>query len=543
MLYQFDMGEGKSRYYLGNGSPVDTYHGLDTYHLRKVAPPTPPVVGQWEVEPCGHVGIAMEFYSAAEIIKCDGKFGVLLRDKCFGMNDGARYGASSYPCVYDDMKIPNFGGGAYPFKRGNVPCGYIPVCKGGKWTNLLLAEPSGSGEVTSALAGPFVFDTAEEAEKWMAENGDLTQGEQQPMNTTDNPVRFMMAADIQNSGTDGLDPAGCDAAIEARRTCEGQPMWNANDWANDFSKTSRRLNVARAGGMVDAEAEQTIRRLRQDVFRDTVARVQAGGYDLPDVGRVALPLSRTIASDTRFYSSEIPARPGKPGAAPVKVEVREGDCLVVAHDLITHGANEVCVLNMANRQTPGGGVYGGAGAQEEHLFRSSDYFRSLYQFAANFDPADYGVGHARERYPLDQNFGGVFSRGVTVFRGPEPDGYPLLAQPWRCNFVAVPAINRPETMVGANGEERLVPAMADGTRNKIRTILRICRENGQRNLVLGAFGCGAFRNPPRHVAELFKEVIASAEFAGAFDHIVFAIIENHNSRGVGNFKPFKEVFI
>lgn len=32
-------------------------------------------------------------------------------------------------------------------------------------------------------------------------------------NTT--PVRFMMVADIHNSGTDGLDPAGCDAAIVA----------------------------------------------------------------------------------------------------------------------------------------------------------------------------------------------------------------------------------------------------------------------------------------------------------------------------------------
>lgn len=322
--------------------------------------------------------------------------------------------------------------------------------------------------------------------------------------------------------------------------CGKNKHWDALAWARFFSETSRRIYAAKAGGTFDAEAEQTIHQLRIDVFRDTVASVQAGGYDMPDGSRVILPLSQKIAADTRFYSSEIPARPGNPGAAPAKVEVREGDCLVVAHNLVNENAGDVCVLNMANRQNPGGCVYGGAGAQEEHLFRSSDYYRSLYQYK-DFGN-QYGVARARESYPLDRNFGGVFSRGVTVFRGPEPDGYPLLSHPWHCNFVAVPAINRPPTICDANGVERLTPAMAVGTINKIRTILRICRENGQRNLVLGAFGCGAFRNPPRHVAELFKEVIESSEFMGAFDRIVFAIIENHNSRGTGNILPFSEVF-
>lgn len=324
---------------------------------------------------------------------------------------------------------------------------------------------------------------------------------------------------------------------------DNNQTWNAAEWAGEFHKTSRHLNEARVQNRPDLVEENKIHRIRADVFQDTVARVRAGGYTLADGTRVVLPLSPTIAQDTRFYSAELPAAPGVPGAATAEVEIREGDCLVVARDLLEKGdAQEVCVLNMANRQTPGGGVYRGAGAQEEHLFRSSDYFRSLYQYAQNFNPEDYGVTQAAESYPLDKNFGGVFSRGVTVFRGPEAKGYALLAQPWRCNFVAVPAIPYPDTFKDNNGAERLTPQMADGTRNKIRTILRIARENGQRVLVLGAFGCGAFRNPPHHVAELFKEIIYSAEFAGAFDRIIFAIIENHNSRGAGNLPPFKEVF-
>ena len=84
--------------------------------------------------------------------------------------------------------------------------------------------------------------------------------------------------------------------------------------------------------------------------------------------------------------------------------------------------------------------------------------------------------------------------------------------------------------------------MEAATRRKIRAILRIARENGQRALVLSAFGCGAFRNPPRHMAELFRDELASPEFRAAFDRIVFSVIDDHNARGEGNLRPFREVF-
>jgi len=312
-------------------------------------------------------------------------------------------------------------------------------------------------------------------------------------------------------------------------------LWDAAQWASDFSAASK----ARYAG--DYAAADTLHDLRARVFADTVERVRAGGYVLADGTRVDLPLSPTVGDDTRFYDRELPAGPAAaPDAAPAPVEVREGDCLVVARELVEAGESEVCVLNMASRRNPGGGVLGGAGAQEEHLFRSSDYFRSLYRFADY--AASYGVPRAAESYPLDRDHGGVFSRGVTVFRGPEGEGYPLLAKPWRCNFVAVPAIPHPDTVPGPDGAPRLAPAMEAATRRKIRAILRIARENGQRALVLSAFGCGAFRNPPRHMAELFRDELASPEFRATFDRVVFSVIDDHNARGEGNLRPFREVF-
>jgi uncharacterized protein (TIGR02452 family) len=64
--------------------------------------------------------------------------------------------------------------------------------------------------------------------------------------------------------------------------------------------------------------------------------------------------------------------------------------------------------------------------------------------------------------------------------------------------------------------------------------------------VLSAFGCGAFANPPNHIARLFKEVFLEDEFLGVFKYIVFAIYEDHNSSKAhnpyGNVLPFLEVF-
>ena len=321
----------------------------------------------------------------------------------------------------------------------------------------------------------------------------------------------------------------------------GTTNWNAQRWAVSFRIASERLAQAKAAHRRDWDADQAVHQLRADVFRDTVARVRAGGYLLPGAGRVDLALSTDIGADTRFYAEELPPGPdAAPGAPSAPVEVAGEDCLAVARRLVEAGEPETCVLNMASASTPGGGVYNGAGAQEEHLFRSSDLYRSLYRFA-EFG-ADYGIPHAPQSYPLRGDGAGIFTRGATVFRGPEPEGYPLLERPWRCNFVSVPAVSHPETVPGPDGAPRLAPGPEASMRRRIRTILRIARENGQRALVLSAFGCGAFRNPPRHVAELFREALAEPEFRAAFARVVFAVLDDHNARDDGNLRPFRDVF-
>ncbi len=140
-------------------------------------------------------------------------------------------------------------------------------------------------------------------------------------------------------------------------------------------------------------------------------------------------------------------------------------------------------------------------------------------------------------YPLDRNFGGVFSRNITIFRDTEANGYVLLDTPWHANFIAVAACNLKYHERGEHIPEYVV----ETTLNKIRTILRIAYTHQQTRLVLGAFGCGAFGNPPQHMAELFAQCLHEPEFNGRFKEIYFAILPDHNDRK-GNYRAFKSVF-
>lgn len=277
--------------------------------------------------------------------------------------------------------------------------------------------------------------------------------------------------------------------------------------------------------------------MREKVWTSTRDIVMAGGYVSANGVQVTLPLNENILARTRFYKAEIPQLVVTSQRHATIYNVHNGDCLAFAKSLLEgDGTDDLCVLNLASWKNPGGGVTSGAGAQEEYLFRCSDYFRSLFQYKDYC--TQYGIPRAADSYPLDYNFGGVFSPGVTVFRDTEANGYALLDRPWHVNFVAAAVERLPFPC------ERIPDDILPMVENTIRTILRMAYTNEQRRLVLGALGCGAFNNPPKHMAQVFKQILHEPEFDGIFKEVHFAIIDDHNARrkGVSNIEAFKTVF-
>lgn len=262
-------------------------------------------------------------------------------------------------------------------------------------------------------------------------------------------------------------------------------------------------------------------------------RYHTASGGLVELGRIVNPQAQ---ADNIFVDREITLRPSlERNSGEVRIAVVNDDCLALARRLhATDPTDDICVLNMASSHNPGGGVWGGAGAQEEYLFRCTDYYRFLYQYANHFDPQVYHVQrNAHHRYPLAPLYGGVYSHGVTVFRDTEANGYALLDSPVRLNFVAVAAFYFNERC------DAIPQPYVEPTKDKIRLMLRLAANNGQRRLVLGAFGCGAFHNEPHHMAQLFRQVIHESEFQGLFTSISFAVIEDHNS--TNNYTAFRDV--
>ncbi len=182
------------------------------------------------------------------------------------------------------------------------------------------------------------------------------------------------------------------------------------------------------------------------------------------------------------------------------------------------------VLNLADDVFPGGCVQMGSGAQEESLFRRSNYHKTLLQ---NF-------------YPIREDEI-VISPLVHVFKASEAENWALYAEPKPMAFVACPGIKYPVTVKDpSTNKPRLSEADAATLYMKIAAILQGCHVHGYDAVVLGALGCGAWRNPVDHVAEIFAQVIR--DYDGWVPHIYFAImtttddnyiVKNREVRGEG----------
>lgn len=130
---------------------------------------------------------------------------------------------------------------------------------------------------------------------------------------------------------------------------------------------------------------------------------------------------------------------------------------------------------------------------------------------------------------------------VYVFRANESLAYDFI-EPFCLGFVAVAA---PKFRGGQ------APDFEDTFKTRVRMILNVGLAQGHDALVLSAFGCGAFHNPPALVAKLFqvclilklKDVILSdTGLYGNYRKVVFAILDDHNSYQLhnpdGNYAPF-----
>jgi uncharacterized protein (TIGR02452 family) len=198
---------------------------------------------------------------------------------------------------------------------------------------------------------------------------------------------------------------------------------------------------------------------------------------------------------------------------PATIEVSAESTVEAIVRLHREGSGHLAALNFASARNPGGGFLGGAQAQEESLTRSSGLYPCLLR-----QPQFY-ERHRSSQCLLYQDLA-IFSPGVPFFVN---DDGGFLDEPALASVITSPA---PNTGALANNDPAKLPLASQTLRRRAEFVLRLAAAKNVDTLILGAWGCGVFRNDPAVVAEAFaKLLLDSGPFATSFARVVFAIYD------------------
>ncbi|KAJ5215001.1 hypothetical protein N7468_010680 [Penicillium chermesinum] len=278
----------------------------------------------------------------------------------------------------------------------------------------------------------------------------------------------------------------------------------------------------------------------------------------------------TLNVAVRLFASAQTQRPGPSASRP-----RPSSCPLI--------------VNFASHRKPGGGWLNGALAQEESIcYRSS--------LALSLDRTDYPLGLDEAIYsPYALVMRGDLASGHNLLMSPStpPETLPVIStvsiaalyRPRLRTIPLNPALRRPHSngrherhgsgghrSFGGHshphghrnsGSQRRVPPRShsaspaissshphtrqvferDRDRNlskaKMRLVLRLAATNGHEMLVLGAFGCGVYANPPAEIAHCWLEVLREPEFCGNWWREVYFAV--YDPKDEGNFAIFQRV--
>ncbi|MFC7981077.1 TIGR02452 family protein [Streptomyces sp. NPDC057336] len=237
--------------------------------------------------------------------------------------------------------------------------------------------------------------------------------------------------------------------------------------------------------------------------------VTAGYYRTPGGREVSVAAAVAAAREgTRTHGPE-PVEPAARVPVRTVLEVTGESSLEAARRL----GGEVAVLNFASARNPGGGYLNGAQAQEEALCRASALYTCLLR-ARDF--YDHHRAH-RDPFYTDRV---IHSPAVPVFRDDRGD---LLDEPYTAGFLTSAAPNAGVVLRTAPERAAGLPAALTA---RAERVLETAAAHGYRRLVLGAWGCGVFRNDPAQVAGAFRTLLGpGGRFSAAFERVTFGILD------------------
>ena len=262
---------------------------------------------------------------------------------------------------------------------------------------------------------------------------------------------------------------------------------------------------------------------RAAIAKETLEILKAGRYTIPTSNQ-EVEIEREISDSitgTITYSPEMLSQL----EADVQEKVSQLDCdtqFEVENEttfasskklLQQRSDNRVLCLNFASAKNPGGGFLGGSQAQEEALSRASALYLCL-------EPQQEYYEMNRKSKTCFYTDYMIYSPMVPVFRD---DSDALVADPYCVSIVTAPAVN---TGAVANSEHERLGEVPSVMLNRSGKLLSLAVANDYRALVLGAWGCGVFRNDPNDMADYFCQHLGiGGKFEHAFEQVHFGVLD------------------
>lgn len=197
--------------------------------------------------------------------------------------------------------------------------------------------------------------------------------------------------------------------------------------------------------------------------------------------------------------------------------VESTDTLESTYNLQSKYPNsKIGFLIFANASNPGGNYKEGTPAQEESICRRTDLVKCFEKM----------------KYPIPE-FGSFYIKDLAVIRNTEKNNYKFFDKIMYFDCVLSAAYHGPSCT-----ETKLENSFREKTKIKIKFVLNSFLNNNVIDVVLGAFGCGAFGNPVQDIALIFKELLYG-EYKNKFRSVIFAVLKDMSGE---NFKVFSNIF-
>ena len=256
------------------------------------------------------------------------------------------------------------------------------------------------------------------------------------------------------------------------------------------------------------------------IATETLKMFEQGGYTNSTGHFVSLqPALQRAVAGTVLHAPEQAhallqgAQAGAGQQAPLCRVVHESTQVAAHRMAALEGVTDVVALNFASARNPGGSFINGAKAQEEDVARCSGLYPCLLT-----QPIYYSANRATESMLYTDHL--IYSPGVPWFRTRNRE---LLDASFEAAIITAPAPNAGQALMRDTGCGAAIEATL---RRRAGLVLAVARAHGHRNLLLGAWGCGVFRNDPAMVADAFGAWLEGPEFQGCFDRAEFAVYDS-----------------